>query len=245
MICGFGDGRYFIYRHIRLDTNEPFYVGLGTKYLPAKTYHDSFRRAFKRSDKNSFWKRVIAHTNYRVEIMFESNDYNFTEKKEIEFIKLYGRRNLGLGSLVNLTDGGKGNQNMPKRKCSEETKKRISEGNKGVLKSEEHKQALSRAKIGKLNLTWKGKKFSEEHKAKLRGPRGTQTVTEKALLGYQKLSLQYKKNFIVIINEIKTEYFMSKTELKDLLGISLKTFNKCLSGKTLRDKNIKIYERSN
>lgn len=119
----------------------------------------------------------------------------------------------------------------------------MSNSSVGVPKSEQHKQALSLAKLGKPNLTWKGKKFSEEHKTKLRGPRGSQAVTEKAILGYQKLSFHHKRNFIVITNGIQTEYFMSKTELRKLLCISLKTFNKCLSGKTLRDKNIKIYEK--
>jgi hypothetical protein len=38
----------------------------------------------------------------------ESDDYEFIKQKEIEFIALYGRKNLGKGSLVNLTDGGEG-----------------------------------------------------------------------------------------------------------------------------------------
>ena len=33
-------------------------------------------------------------------------------KKEIEFIKLYGRINLKTGVLANLTDGGEGSQNI-------------------------------------------------------------------------------------------------------------------------------------
>ena len=54
---------------------------------------------------------------------------------------------------------------MPGRKCSEETKKKISEANKGRKLSPEHKKKISEAH--------KGKKLSEETKLKIsKGHRG-------------------------------------------------------------------------
>jgi hypothetical protein len=98
-------GKYYLYRHIRLDNNQPFYIGIGTKYekfAPSEEY----RRAYNKIGRSCWWKKVINKTNYKVEILLESDNYEFIQEKEIEFIKLYGRKDLEEGILVNLTDGG-------------------------------------------------------------------------------------------------------------------------------------------
>ena len=102
---------YYLYRHIRLDTGEVFYIGIGTKPKKFKSIAIEFSRAYNKSRRNSFWKNITDKTRYLVEILIESDNYEFIKQKEIEFIKLYGRRNLKLGALVNLTDGGDGNLN--------------------------------------------------------------------------------------------------------------------------------------
>lgn len=101
--------RHYLYRHIRLDKNEVFYVGVGTKgKYKFKTVTNEFKRAYSHSTKqrSKWWIRVFNKTEIKVEILFESDDYSFIEQKEIEFIKLYGRQDKGLGTLVNMTDGG-------------------------------------------------------------------------------------------------------------------------------------------
>jgi hypothetical protein len=151
-----------LYRHIRLDTNEVFYIGIGKKE----------KRAYERGNRrNAFWKAVVNKTDYDVEILLESDDYEFIKQKEIEFIALYGRRNLGRGSLVNLTDGGDGllgtiawnTGSIEKSKYfgekdTEERKKRIKEvyGDSKVNISEESKKKISQ----KL----KGRKVSQNKK---------------------------------------------------------------------------------
>src|SRR5690606_33620592 len=108
-------GEYFLYRHIRLDTNVPFYVGIGKKGKYRVSYQWEYRRAFegkKSSKRNNFWKRIVNKTNYKIEILLESDNLNFIKEKEKEFIKLYGRADLGLGTLCNLTDGGDGCENF-------------------------------------------------------------------------------------------------------------------------------------
>ncbi len=97
------EGKYYLYRHIRLDKNEPFYVGIGTKQKCSE-----YGRAFSKIKRNIFWKRIVEKTDYEVEILLESDDYEFIKQKEIEFIALHGRRDLGKGGLTNLTDGGDG-----------------------------------------------------------------------------------------------------------------------------------------
>ncbi len=127
------EGKYYLYRHIRLDTGEPFYIGIGTKeYVNSK---NSYRRAFTKTRNNKIWKSVVEKTEYEVEILLESDYYEFIKQKEIEFIALHGRKNIKTGTLVNLTDGGEGNLGwIP----SEETRALWSSQRKGLLAGENH-----------------------------------------------------------------------------------------------------------
>ncbi len=104
------EGKYYLYRHTRLDTGEPFYVGIGTKgERTSNRMSTLYNRAYSKDRRNNIWVRIIAKTQYEVEILLESNDYNFVKQKEIEFIALYGRINNDTGFLTNMTDGGEGN----------------------------------------------------------------------------------------------------------------------------------------
>lgn len=90
----------YVYRHIRLDKKEPFYIGIGTdKY---------FNRAKSKLKRNNLWNKIVSKTDYEIEIIFEHEDYKIIKEKEKEFIALYGRKDLSTGSLSNLTDGGEG-----------------------------------------------------------------------------------------------------------------------------------------
>lgn len=88
---------FYVYLHLTEDTNEVFYVGKG-KGL----------RAYKMSGRNKFWHNVVNKHGFTVTIVEE----NLTEEQSIlleqKLINEYGRRNLGTGKLVNLTDGGEG-----------------------------------------------------------------------------------------------------------------------------------------
>lgn len=88
---------YYLYRHIRLDKNEVFYIGIGTK-----------NRAYSKNSRNRYWSFITKSTDYEVEIVAENLTRQEAELKEIEFIKLYGRKDLNEGTLCNLTDGGTG-----------------------------------------------------------------------------------------------------------------------------------------
>jgi len=99
---------HYLYRHIRLDTNEVFYIGVGTKtrqnvFLTLKS---EFYRAYNFRERNTIWKRIAAKTEIKVEILFESDDLVFIQQKEKEFISLYGRMVDNTGSLANLAEGG-------------------------------------------------------------------------------------------------------------------------------------------
>ena len=101
---------HYLYRHIRLDKNEPFYIGIGTKQDDNyKSFKSEYRRAFSKQRKDSkIWNCISSKTDYSVEILLESDNYEFIKQKEKEFIKLYGRIDNGTGCLANMTDGGDG-----------------------------------------------------------------------------------------------------------------------------------------
>lgn len=98
------ENRFYIYRHIRPDTNEVFYIGKGSNISRGNN-----QRMISK-ERSKWWKRIVAlnNGNYKKEIIFECDDENFCFEKEREFIELYGRKDLGKGTLVNMTDGGDG-----------------------------------------------------------------------------------------------------------------------------------------
>lgn len=148
----------YVYRHIRPDTNEPFYIGVGT-------YHKKWKygRSLTTKGRNNYWKRIVALNNgkFKVEIIFDQITKQQAIEKEIEFIKLYGRRNLKSGTLCNLTDGGDGIMGP-----SEETKKKIGDANRGKPNKMKGKKA-SPELIEKRRQGLIGRMLSEEHKNKI------------------------------------------------------------------------------
>lgn len=205
----------YVYRHIRLDKNEPFYIGISKhKYRP-----------FSEKGRSKYWKRIICKTNYRVDILFDNLTYEQAKEKEIEFIKLYGRKDLNKGCLVNMTDGGEGTLNIivsqearnlrskngKKRKgiaLSKETKRKISESKKGVKQTI---QAIENRKNGRL---LSGYKHSDEVINKIR--------TTKKLKG-SPLSK-------VVLNYSTGIYYESAKEASELLKIPLITVYRLCKG---------------
>jgi hypothetical protein len=99
--------KYYLYRHIRLDTNIPFYIGIGTKTKFYTTLNKEYRRAYNSIDRTDFWKKISKKHGYKVDILLESDDYLYIQKKEIEFISIY-KRIVDGGTLINFCEGGRG-----------------------------------------------------------------------------------------------------------------------------------------
>jgi hypothetical protein len=111
----------YVYRHIRLDKNEPFYIGIGSDL----TYNRAYE--IKKDRRNIVWSRIASKSEIEVEIMLDGLSWDNACEKEIEFIKLYGRKDGG-GILANLTDGGDGTLGLI---VSEKTRKENSERHSG------------------------------------------------------------------------------------------------------------------
>jgi hypothetical protein len=139
---------FYVYRHIRLDDQTPFYVGKGRRH-----------RAKSKRNRNNYWKSIVEKVGYEVELIQTDLTEQQALKKELEFIRLY--RCLGY-CQANLTigGGGKAGRRSPTkgRTVPDETKKKISKTlmgnvpwNKGIKLRQEHRKALSKAHIGLLS----------------------------------------------------------------------------------------------
>lgn len=144
----------YVYRHIRVDKNEPFYIGIGSD--------EFFKRAFSVKNRNNYWKNITAKTSYRIDVLFQDLTWEEACEKEKEFISIYGKKLSG-GYLCNITDGGEGTLGLV---FSEEVKKKMSLTRTGRKQSEAQKQKRAATLSGPGN-PWYGKKFSEEYKYKL------------------------------------------------------------------------------
>lgn len=99
-------GKYYVYSHLRLDTNKIFYIGIGAKYRNSTDYS---RAKQKGKNRSLLWNRVVSKTKYSINIIFESDDYDTVKNKEKQLIKFYGKiKDKKGGILVNFTDGGDG-----------------------------------------------------------------------------------------------------------------------------------------
>ena len=144
---------FCLYIHRKLTNNEIFYVGIGSSTRP-----------YSIKDRNKFWKNVVAKYGYSIQVVYT----NLTKEEAIEAeqfcIQTIGRRDLATGPLVNLTAGGDGalgkitseETKIKMRKCKNIShKNNIASANrlklvnqKGVLKSQSHKEKLSLSLIG-------------------------------------------------------------------------------------------------
>lgn len=152
----------YVYRHIRLDTNEVFYVGIGSDD------NGKYKRAYNKYERSKFWKNVTSKTDYTVEIIIENLTREEACNKEIELIQHYGRRKLNKGSLVNFTLGG--TATMGAFCFTKEFKEKMSLINKNKKVSDTTKANMRKASKNRFlngGITWmKGKKHTEESKIK-------------------------------------------------------------------------------
>jgi len=86
-----------VYLHRNPKTQEVFYVGIGVE-----------TRAKDFSKRSIFWSNYKNKYGVEVDIIRKGLTSKEAQSIEVELIEKYGRRDLGTGSLVNLSHGGEG-----------------------------------------------------------------------------------------------------------------------------------------
>lgn len=197
---------YKIYFLIDPRTGDIRYVGKTTKKLTYRLMNGHMQdssRTHKTNWIKSLKKEGLLPEIKLVKICENEDKCNYAEKF---YIKLLGRADKSEGILVNATDGGEGTTG---RVLSEETKRKISKGNKGKLLgrklpenvknkmmktrsgfSEKKKEEIGR-KISEAN---KGKKMSDETKEKLREINLGRTHSQEIRDKISKNGIGYKHN---------------------------------------------------
>jgi hypothetical protein len=151
--------RFYTYAYLRED-RTPYYIGKGT----GRRIYSANRKGLKPPKDKS---RII----FLKQNLTEQEAF----KHEIYMIAVFGRKDLGTGILHNRTNGGEGASGRVVHSrfgytLSKETRRKISEANKGRIHLEETKEKISTAK--------KGKTLSEEHKRKISEAAQGQTHSE-------------------------------------------------------------------
>jgi len=122
---------YYIYIYFdpRINPHEPIYVGKGKgkRYLKHLTNSHNLQLASKIKHIEDLQLQVI------IEKPYENLSCDEALELEKQLIKKYGRKDLGLGTLCNYTDGGEGTEG---RQCKPETRELFSKQRKGKSQTE-------------------------------------------------------------------------------------------------------------
>lgn len=183
-----------VYRHRRLDTNEIFYIGIGVKDRP-----------YCKWNRSKWWNKVVNKTKYEVEILYENLSWEDACELEMFLISLYGRKDLGLGTLVNMTNGG--------------------DGTYGLIRSEESKE-----KMRGENNPFYGKKHSEETRKIMSEYSKTLKGNKNHFYG-RKHSEDYKinhKNAKVVLDEECGVYYNTLRDASNILNIPYSKLSKLI-----------------
>ena len=135
-----------VYKHLKKDTNEVFYVGEG-----------NLTRPFTMTSRNQHWHNVVNKYGYDIEIVKGGLSKEEALQLEYEMIT-----EIGLDNLSNIVEDNRyGHKNH-----TEETKRKIGEANKGKKHTEESKQNMSKGQKGKKvwNKGLKGVQKSSKRK---------------------------------------------------------------------------------
>ena len=170
---------YFVYRHVNKINNKQ-YIGITCQHPPENRWG---RNGINYKESPHFWSAICKYgwDNFEHEILFSNLTKADACAKEIELIRQYHTQDKQFG--YNIYEGGQtpsipqetrrkmsssmmGNKNGFGKKCSEETKKKISDAQKGTKFTKEHCEHISQAKRGKTHKPLDDiarKKISDAH----------------------------------------------------------------------------------
>ena len=149
-----------VYRHIRKDNGNVFYIGMGSR-----------RRPTSKSDRNNHWHNIVNKCGYKVEVLAEGLSIEDALELEEFIISEYGQEN-----LTNKTSGGEcwshnnetkellRQMNLGKKMSDASKRKRIETLNKlyGKGSSPKTNEGLERIKEAQRGNNHSGKKVIDK-----------------------------------------------------------------------------------
>jgi hypothetical protein len=123
---------FYTYLHARADDGKVFYIGKGTG-----------RRAWRDVGRSSWWRAVVRKHGWRTQVLAHWDTEPEAFAHERLLIEVFRERG---APLCNLTAGGEGRSGG---RLSDESRKRISEANKGRKRTAETRARISAARTGK------------------------------------------------------------------------------------------------
>ena len=203
----------YIYKHTRKDTNEIFYIGIGV----VKNYD----RAYQKKCRNIHWKRIVNKTEYLIDIIEDNLTWKIACEKEIELILKIGRRDLGSGPLVNLTNGGEGLCNP-----SIEVRNKIRSCFQGKSRIEIYGVEKAKEITDKIIFKNTGKKRTEEFK---------QSQQSKAM---GENNPMFGKSHTIEFKQARREYMLKNNPGKNKTEVTKENISKAKRGKASKTKGI-------
>ena len=155
--------QYYVYEWIRLDTNEPFYVGKGRGNRWKKLTRGN----------NHHFNNIVNSIPIAVNILHDNLTEEIANNFEVWYIREY--RDIIGYELCNINDGGEGcalvgkNNPMYGKTLSEKHKKKIGKAisdvwdNKSEMEKKNHREKVSKSLKGRKHSEEHNKKVSENH----------------------------------------------------------------------------------
>jgi hypothetical protein len=209
---------FILYRHIRPDKDQVFYIGIGTHVRSAST-----------KNRNKHWQNIVNSNNakFLIDVMLDELTWKEACRMEKWWIAFYGRSDLQKGTLCNLTDGGEGNVNP----C-DEVRKKLSEskiGKKNPQYGKEHSEEWKTKQSAKLSGAGNpnyGKTL----------PNWQKEINRKAQLG-RKHSIEHIENRIAhlrkkVVNTSTGTEYASVKEAAQLNKIAYRTMSRWATNNT-------------
>lgn len=212
--------RHYVYLHRKADTGEPFYVGKGTERSRHKQIY--YERAYTPSSRNIVWQRTVAKHGLVVEIVASCESDTYAQELEMALIRQYGRRNVGVGPLINLTDGGDGHAGIL---VSAELRAKRSRNSRGP-RSEAWVQSIRKARKngGNGGVVKKGDKLPDLWKERIAA---TKIGEQNPMFGR---TGEKHPNRRGVIDDRTGDTFPTVTAAAAYLGIRVQTLHNMLTG---------------
>lgn len=132
---------FYVYQHLRLDNNKPFYIGKGCK-----------DRAWRKKRNNIGWNNITNKIGFKVEILKYFDDENQAIEYEHQLINTYREQKIELVNQTKHSSGG------TKWSYTDEIKNKQSKGQMGTKrpKTKEWCEKISKANKGR-SILWANK----------------------------------------------------------------------------------------